>query len=519
MGITAPTRVRTLAVVTAVITVFTAGCGSAASSSTDSASPAAAMPSGSLFYADVNLDQSSGAWKQFSTVSRRFPGWQHLVDRFLQSVQGDSGSATNFVSASSPGVTFKDDIEPWLGDSAGFAVTSLDTSGGNPNYVVFVACRDEGKAKDALTSTGGSADGSYQGYAQFSNADDGGEAAVGDGAVLIANNEQALHDAIDTRDGTGDSLADDGRFGDAMDALPADPLVRGYVNTQKIAQLVGFAALGSLGSAGGAQQYQQLGKSLQSLDSASFALWANDGGYRFTARTSFAQGADQSLLGQGLKPSTLTGLVPSDAFAYLAFSGYGQLLEDNLGQAGMQQQLRLLEAQTGLSVRKDVVPLLSGEDLFYAAPGVPLRGALILKPDDPGAAAAAMHKLTALLARSAPGMNVRPLAGGDGQQLSMPNGLAVTWQRTSDGLIVIGNDTAAGSPPSAPLTGSDAFSQVLAAAEAPSDANVPLYLNVADLLKLFPVQVDPNLGHLGAILAWTSRTDTSASFDLFAQVR
>jgi hypothetical protein len=48
---------------------------------------------------------------------------------------------------------------------------------------------------------------------------------------------------------------------------------------------------------------------------------------------------------------------------------------------------------------------------------------------------------------------------------------------------------------------------------------VPLYLNVADLLKLFPVQVDPNLGHLGAILAWTSRTDTSASFDLFAQVR
>ena len=83
------------------------------------------------------------------------------------------------------------------------------------------------------------------------------------------------------------------------------------------------------------------------------------------------------------------------------------------------------------------------------------------------------------------------------QTLSMPNGLAVVWHRSDDGLIAIGNDPAAGSLPQTSLVGSDAFAQVLAKAGAPSDANVPFYLNVADLLKLFPVQVDANLEHLG----------------------
>jgi hypothetical protein len=519
MGITTPSRVRTLAVATAVTAALAAGCGSAGSSSQDSSSPAAAVPSGALFYADINLDQSSDAWKQFSAVGQRFPGWQRLVDRFLQGFDDQSGSDTDFASVSPAGITFQHDVEPWLGDSAGFAVTSLDTSGGDPNYVLVVDSRDDAKAKDALTGSGGTADGSYRGYDQFRDAGSGDEAAVGQGTVLIASNEQTLHDAIDTRDGKGDSLADDGRFGDAMAALPAESLVRGYVNTQKIAQLAGFAALGSLGDAGGAQQFQQLGKSLQSLDSASFAMWANDGGYRFTARTTFADGADRGLLGENLKPSTLTGLVPDDAFAYLAFSGYGKMLQDNLGQAGMQQQLRLLEAETGLSLQRDVLPLLSGEDLLYAAPGVPIRGALLLKPDDPAAAARAMHRLTAVLARMSPEVVVQPLDGGDGQKLTYENGLAFTWRLTADGLIAIGNDQMAGSQPSSPLSTSDAFAQVLSKAGVPSDANVPVYLNVAGLLKLFPVQVDPNLQHVGAVLAWTSTSDNGASFDLFAEVR
>lgn len=518
MSLKSFSQVRALLAVTAAAVAIASGCGSSQPAASNTSTPASAVPSGALFYADVNLDQGSDAWQQFAAVGRRFPGWQHLANSFLNSFQSDR-SGTNFASLSPAGITFKDDIQPWLGDSAGIAVTSIDSSGDGANYVAFVASKDDAKAVAAFTGDGATKDGDYNGYTQLVSKDGQDEIGVGDGAVLVASDAQTLHDAIDTRDGKGDSLADDGHFTDAMDALPSDSLARGYVNTQKIAQLVGFASLGSLGQAGSAQQFQQIAKNLQSLDSASFAFWANEGGFRFTARATLADGADQSLLGQNLEPSTLTRLVPSDAFAYLAFSGYDKLLEGNLDANGMQQQLRQLEQQTGLSVKHDLLPLLSGQALFYAAPGVPFRGALILKPDDPDAAAAAMHKLTALVARMSPGLVVQPLASGDGETLSMPNGLAVVWHRSDDGLIAIGNDQAAGSLPQTSLVGSDAFAQVLAKAGAPSDANVPFYLNVTDLLKLFPVQVDANLEHLGAVLAWSSRDGNSVSFDLFAEVK
>jgi len=48
---------------------------------------------------------------------------------------------------------------------------------------------------------------------------------------------------------------------------------------------------------------------------------------------------------------------------------------------------------------------------------------------------------------------------------------------------------------------------------------VPLYLNPSDALKLFPVSVDPNLAHLGGVLAWSSRSGQDTSADLFIQVK
>jgi hypothetical protein len=489
--------------------LLAAGCGNTSSSSTDPSQGASAMPSSTLFYADVNLDQGSSAWKQFTAVGQRFPGWQELAGKVVKSL--------NDTGRTSGSLTFKDDVQPWLGGSAAIGVTSLDASGGNPHYVAFVASSDDGKAKDAVAKEA-KADGDYGGYALYSDTKGSGVAAVGDGAVLVSDDSQTLHDAIDARNGKADSLASDDGFSSAMAKLPADSLVRGYVSTQKLAELAGMAALGGAGGSSTAAQTQAIARTLASIDSVSFAAWANGNGYRLTVRSTLKQGADQSPL--AIAPSSLTGLVPGDAFAFLAFGDYGSYLKQGLqsGTPDLGQQLNLLQAQTGISVQHDLLPLLSGDGLFYTAPGVPVRAALVLKPDDPHAAALTMHKIMTLVARDQPGARVTPLASGTGEQVDL-GGITLSWRLTAGGLIAIGNDPAAGTAPSSPLASSPAYADLLNQAGVPDGANVPLYLNLSDALKLFPISVDPNLAHVGGVLAWSSRSGQDTTADLFVQVK
>jgi hypothetical protein len=290
------------------------------------------------------------------------------------------------------------------------------------------------------------------------------------------------------------------------------------VSTQKLAELAGMAALGGAGGSSTAAQTQAIAKTLASIDSVSFAAWANGNGYRLTVRSTLKQGADQSPL--AIAPSSLTGLVPGDAFAFLAFGDYGSYLKQGLqsGTPGLGQQLNLLQAQTGISVQHDLLPLLSGDGLFYTAPGVPVRAALVLKPDDPHAAAQTMHKIMTLVARDQPGARVTPLASGTGEQVDL-GGITLSWRLTAGGLIAIGNDPAAGTAPSSPLASSPAYADLLNQAGVPDGANVPLYLNLSDALKLFPISVDPNLAHVGGVLAWSSRSGQDTSADLFVQVK
>jgi hypothetical protein len=506
------------AVVLALACAIATGCGSTSSSSPASGAAAGAVPADALFYADVDLDTQSPAWKQFAAVGQRFPGWQQLVDQIVNSVSEGSPSATNVSLGSAPTTTFEDDIEPWLGDSAAIAVTSVDAGSESVHWVGFVASTDDSKAKAAFVKSGSSDDGTYHGYSLF-RADDGkSEGAVGDGAVLIGDDAGTVKDSIDLRGGGGDSLSSSPAFSDAMAKLPSDSLLRGWANTEKLSQLAGFAALGSGSAQSG--QIQRVAEALGGLDSLTFAAWASDAGYHLTLRTTVKDGANDSLFAGQAVASPLLPLVPSDAFAFLAVHGYGTYLQQMVRQGGTTGlQLDQFERETGISFTHDLVPLLSGDSLLYAAPGIPLRAALLLKPDDPDAASATMHKLFALVAHEAPGTGVHELAGGSGESITLDNGLTVTWRRTADGLIAVGNDSQAGASPAARLASSEAFTGLLQRAEAPSDAVVPFYLDTHGLLKLIPIDTDPNLGHVGGIVGWSTHDGNAYSSDLFVEVR
>src|SRR5262249_59276230 len=135
-----------------------AACGSAPQTRGAGASPAEAVPADALFYVDVNLDRESPAWKQFAAVGKRFPAWQHLVNRIVDGMNHGGSSTSNVSLDMGPTTTFKGDIEPWLGGSAGFAVTSLDAGSGSAHWIGFVASTDDAKAKAAILKSGNSRD-------------------------------------------------------------------------------------------------------------------------------------------------------------------------------------------------------------------------------------------------------------------------------------------------------------------------------------------------------------------------
>jgi hypothetical protein len=505
--------VRSLAIVPLALAALATGCGgSTSSSSSGSANAADAVPAGALFYADVNLNHGSSAWQQFATVGKRFPGWQRLVDNAVKSFDDNS-----------TGTSYKDDIEPWLGDTAGVAVTSVDLAGATPNWVVFVASKDDGKAKDAISGGHTHADGEYNGYSQYTSTTSDGELGVGDGAVIIASTTQTLHDAIDVRDGKADSLADEQQFTDAMSRLPADSLVRGYANPSKLAELLSLAQLSGQAGAAGTQQLQGLTKSLDWLDSASFAMLANAGGYSTVFHVHVKDGADPGLYGsQATGDSTLTPLVPADAFLFLSASLPGDTFTKAFTQGFNSSggQLSQLEQITGLSVSNDIAPLFSGELLLYAAPGLPARGALLLKPNDPDAAALGLRHIMQFAARTQPQLQIRDLPGGrEGQSLELSPGFTFTWERKPGGLIAIGNDSAAGSDPGQGLLESPDYTSLVDKADLPDGARVAGYLSIPGILKLVPTEIDPNLRHLGGVLDWGARDGNEITFGIYVEVK
>jgi hypothetical protein len=308
-----------------------------------------------------------------------------------------------------------------------------------------------------------------------------------------------------------------------MSQLPPDSMVRGYADPAKIAQLARLAQLsGQSGAA--APQLKAVTDSLSWMDSASFAMFASSGGYNMVGHVHVKDGADPGLYGlQSTARLTLPSLVPADAFLFFG----SQLPGDAFTKAFTQGfnssnggQLSQLEQATGLSVKRDIAPLFSGELLLYAAPGLPVRGSLVLKPSNPDAAAAGLRHLMEFATRSRAGLHVHDLGGGrDGQSLELSPGYTFTWERKPGGLIAIGNDTAAGTPPGQPLVASPDYAGLLAKAGVPTGATVSAFLSVPGILKIVPAQIDPNLRPLGGVLQWSSRDGSEITFGAFVEVR
>jgi hypothetical protein len=523
--------IRPLAIAaTCAAALLVAACGGATSTSAPGAAGtdgkgADAFPASTILFVDANADVNSSAWQKVLTVAKRFPGFPKVQAQVQQEL-----------TTTEHGGSFAQDVQPWLGDEAAVGLLAITLSGGKPKpqYAVFLASKDDAKATVTISkdATKGA---DYRGYATFTaSSDPHQQAAVGKGAVLIADGETSLHAAIDAREGSAaDRLSGVDRYGEALKTLPDDNVLVGYVDGPKLAQLAGTAFAAASQQAGRTMippaQVDQALTQLEAIRAIAFSAGADDGGFRLHASTLLDAAKAKDLKLPAAAPLQLLDRAPADALVFAGVPGLGQLgeaLQNLKSNPQVGQAVSMAEAATGLSLEQDVLPLLSGEVGAYVAGGAPASGAVLLLPKDANAAAASLPRITAAIGKvggeDAP--TFAPLPSGDGQIADVGGGHQVSWLHDGD-LIAIGVDTG-GKPPAGGLGATDRFKDVAGAAKLPGDVTGLLYADVPGLVDLaqrtsgkqVPAEALANVRALGGVLAWATGDENVAHADLYVQV-
>lgn len=403
-----PQRLALLAVSCAAVVVPLAGCGSSSSSnSSGSASgtdPAALLPASAPVYVEAQVRPTGDLAANAKTVAGK-----------ILRTSDPGGKIVGLIddAAKDKGASYAKDVEPWLGQRAGIAITGLHGAGGGDVDVVgAIASKDDDAAKDFIKRYAKGDTRTYRGVEYQYKSGDDLAAAVVDHAVLVGT-ERAFKSALDARSGA--SLESAGAFKKARATVGTDGLGFVYADPSRFFDLALGAANGSGSLKGGNAQSLQAfkgiltGSGLQSV-AASLDVASN------------ALKVDAAAI--GLKAGAAGGSSTGDAAAAVASAPAGSWLSVGLGDVGgtFKQSLSTLgssgatggvdpatllsqlKAQLGVDVEKDLLSWMGNASLFVKGTSMSdLGGALVVTSKDPAASKAAIPKLKRLLS----GLNVK----------------------------------------------------------------------------------------------------------------
>jgi hypothetical protein len=365
-------RVLVLGLLCVLIAAFASACGSSAGSGGDD-DPAALVPANAPLYAEATV-RPEGKLRADAEAALR---------KILRT--GDPGAtiakALESASKGKQGVSFKDDVEPWLGDRVGAAVTSLRTAN-DADYVFIASSKDDAKAKDAIAKAKGAVvKRSYKGVDYRFDAKDRSAAAVIDHRVVIGT-EGGLKSAIDAS--KGDSLAGADGLRAVRSKVAQDRLGLFYLDVQGVVRAVGQSAssdpqLGALLQSAAGAAPKAIGAALQ-VQPDVLRVDAVSIGTPKSASTG-ASGAD-----------VLAGL-PAESWLGLGVANLGQTLDrvvqsiagtGGLTGVGVKAVLGQFQQKTGLDLRTDVLSWMGDAGVFVGGTTKDdLRGGLVIKTSDP----------------------------------------------------------------------------------------------------------------------------------------
>src|ERR671911_1732317 len=131
--------ILTLAVISIAAPVAM-GCGK----EDEAASGAAELaPAGSVMYGEATLKPDGDQKDAIDAILAKFPGGGQAGDKLKDLIEKG-------LRESDAPISFKDDIEPWLGDDAAFFVSDLNPQANAAAAAALIATDDEDQAESAL---------------------------------------------------------------------------------------------------------------------------------------------------------------------------------------------------------------------------------------------------------------------------------------------------------------------------------------------------------------------------------
>lgn len=364
---------RPLSVLMALLLVA-AGC---AKKSEVASRAASLVPSNALAYVTISLDPSAEQKRTLKTLCAKFKKLGESdcdVARLLDELFGDIG------------LSYGNDVKPWIGEELSFAVLPPSRSGGEPLVVVLVEARDTDAAGEKLKAAKGKdAEVDYR---------------VAGNYVVIAGQEgtadrTAALEAIEAQS-AGDrsrSLGGDSRFTSLAAKVRSPHLALGWWDVARTLEVMGSKVpipgfgglLDLMKGAGGA---------------LAMALYAEPDGLALEGVVDAGKAASGAPA-QGGVPALTEGL-PGDTLAALTMFGIGGHLGEAAAQGGAGTQLEdafdQVRAETGLDVEQDLLSWMDGEIVVAAGPphGSPFpQVGLVVEPTDKAKAAAGVEKIKA----------------------------------------------------------------------------------------------------------------------------
>jgi hypothetical protein len=391
--------------------VLAAGCGSAGSA--NDGDPAAVVPASAPAYAEVTV-------RPEGSQAAAAPA---LLGRILGTSDPAGAVARLFDDAAREyAITFERDVEPWLGDRVGAAITA---PGKRPDAIVVAASRDDDAAQATLDKAlRDGAPRSYRGVGYRYDAHEAIAAGIVDHQVVLGT-EGGLKAAVDAA--SGDALADAGALKDAREKVAADRVGLLYVD-------VGGAVRALAASRGGpdlAAAAQVLAGALPKTLAA--AVQAEPDGLRLDG---VSLGTPRALL-TGRSGADALNALPGDAVLGLGVADAGRVLGGLLAQATrnggltiavVQGLLGQLRERSGLDLQRDVLAWMGDAGVFVAGTSpAEARGGLVIDTRDPAATRRTIAGLRRLLARGSARIATVREAGVDTGFVVRRPGKAPVW--------------------------------------------------------------------------------------------
>jgi hypothetical protein len=474
---------RLLVPLALVASGWLAACGGG-SGSGGGADPAAAVPPGVPFYAEVVLrpsgDARDGALAAAGKILHTSDPEAKIRSLLQQAFAADGMK-----------VDFAKDIEPWVGDRAGAWFSLPARAGAHPGGALVLAVRNadlaRAKIDELARRNGEKLAPRTSGAHDYEVAPDGTAVAV-EGDYAIVGSEGEVKRGMATLD--GDGLAKQDRYVKAIEPLQSNRLAQYYVDMKALIDAAArtapsrhatwgpFEALLSGAIAGGAQ-------------AASFSADAD----RLTLESVVKGGgglAGPLLALTGLSASPLLGKLPGDAWGALAVPKTGSSLRTvygtfagMLGGVAISEQLR---REYGIDIEQDVFSWMGDAGMFVRGTSVEtVDGALVVEATDQAKATLAFGKLVGL-ARTRGGLDPQPIKvdGADAAfSMALPQATKPLVVARGNGRVVAAYGTgAAAAGLSAPDTLGGSDTMTLARDALDGTADPTLVVAVAPLLAL-----------------------------------